>query len=177
MTLVVYVVAGSTAGLLLGSLLGLGGGLLDGAVRAAIATIVSLAAIALGSLQLLGRGTGLLQCDRETPKVWVDRGALGWAIRNGAALGCGATSRIGFWAWYLVPVGAFLSGSPWVGAIVYGSYGFIRTFSAWPILVAVRRRSQERVGARLLRAGWLARRVAAAQLVFVGVLVFVSVGV
>src|SRR3712207_8459275 len=39
-------------------------------------------------------------------------------------------SRIGFWLWYAIPLGAFLVGDPWLGAVVYGTYGFVRGLGA-----------------------------------------------
>lgn len=82
----------------------------------------------LGSLS--GHARRPLQCDRETPKEWVWRGPVVWPLLNGAALGFGATTRLGFWLWYAIPGGAFLMGDPTVGAAIWGAYGFTRTSSA-----------------------------------------------
>jgi hypothetical protein len=64
------------------------------------------------------------------------RGPLGWATRNGLALGIGATSRIGFWLWYVMPVTALLSASPLAGAAIYGLYGALRAGGVWVLLLA-----------------------------------------
>lgn len=62
--------------------------------------------------------------------MWVWRGPVLWPLLNGAALGFGATTRLGFWLWYAIPSGAFLMAEPAVGALIWGAYGFTRTGSA-----------------------------------------------
>lgn len=59
---------------------------------------------------------------------------MGWAIRNGASLGLGFTSRLGFWIWYLIPASSFLLGEPLLGAALYGLYGAVRSIAVWLFL-------------------------------------------
>lgn len=68
----------------------------------------------------------LPQRDVETPQVLLHRGPLWWAMGNGALLGLAVTSRIGFWLWYVVPIGCLVSGSPVTGALVWGLYAVAR---------------------------------------------------
>jgi hypothetical protein len=88
-------------------------------------------------------------------------------MRNGSALGLGWSSRIGFWLWYVVPAAAVLSGSPLLGAAVWGiilgparRLGGNDAFATW---------SLRRMGA--------ARKLASATLVAVGAATMVAVGV
>ncbi len=62
--------------------------------------------------------------------------ATSWSVRTGVVLGCGASTRIGFWSWYTVPLAALLLGSTATGAVVYGTYGFIRGLGAGFFIVA-----------------------------------------
>src|SRR5207302_1566920 len=48
------------------------------------------------------------------------------AAYNAATLGFGFTTRIGFWLFFVIPLGAFLTGSVWMGALVYGMYAATR---------------------------------------------------
>lgn len=104
--------------------------------RVVAALLLAVVATVIATLELAGRRLAVLQCDRETPQSWIHQGAIGWALRNGLALGCGALSRVGFWSWYVVPVSAFLLADPAVGALIYASYGAARGLGAWAYLVA-----------------------------------------
>lgn len=99
-------------GIAAGAILGAAGSLIAPAGRVALASTLALAAIVCATSDLMGLRLRVLQCDRETPQPWLSSGALSWAIRNGLALGLGATSRIGFWLWYVVPTSSLLSGDP-----------------------------------------------------------------
>jgi hypothetical protein len=72
----------------------------------------------------------LPQVNRETEQSLLGRGPLAWALANGSLLGLGFTSRIGYWIFYLVPVGCFVVGSPALGALIWGAYGFTRLGAA-----------------------------------------------
>lgn len=137
--------AALTGGVLAGGVLGIVGSLLALEVRLALASIAAIFGIAIGARELVVGRLPLLQFDRETPQPWIHRGALRWAIQNGLALGCGATTRIGFWLWYAIPIAALLSGNAWVGAGIYGTYGIARALGAVGLLVLFR------FGPRLLR--------------------------
>lgn len=172
--LVTYVMAGTASAALAGAVLGICGGLVSPTARAAVATVLALAAVCLGAVELSGRRVPVLQLDRETPYGWLERDPLHWAVRNGAALGFGARTRLGFWLWYVIPIGAFLSASPVLGACGYGLYGLTRTLSAGGILFLEVRR--ERTAVSLLRQGASARRLASAQLVVIGLATILIAG-
>lgn len=123
----------------LGGLLGLAGSILSRDVRIGLASLLAVAAIVIGVLDMSTSNLKLMQCDRETPHRWLYVGPLRWATWNGAALGLGFTSRIGFWLWYVVPVSVVLSGDPALGALIYGSYGLVRGWSVWLHLLGSKR--------------------------------------
>ena len=167
--------ASSVAGLVAGAALGTAGGLLSLDVRLAVGSILSLVAIAIGSLELFGRRMQPYQFDCETPQHWVHKGAFRWATRNGLTLGFGATSRIGFWLWYVIPLGAFLIGDPAAGASIYGAYSLVRAMGA-PVILLGMMRLETDVSDRLIEGYGVARVLAAGQLVFLGVAVAIVVG-
>ena len=172
---VIYALAATVAGLLAGAALGTLGSLLPLHVSLAVGSILAIAAIAVGGLELFGRRTQPWQFDCETPQRWVDRGAWTWATRNGLTLGFGATSRIGFWLWYVIPLGAFLIGEPGAGAAIYGTYGLVRALGAPAILLGMMRLKTD-VSDRLIQGYASARVLAAGQLVFLGVATAIVVG-
>jgi hypothetical protein len=168
--LVSYILAATLTAATVGALLGLAGSLLPLDVRVAVATLAGLAAAGVGGAVLAGRLSKPPQCDRETPQRWIHLGPVRWALINGAALGFGGGSRLGFWLWYCAPFGAFLFGQPIIGAAVYGSYGLVRAASAFALLVAMRRTdSPEYVTDWLLARAPAARQLAASQLLVLGV--------
>lgn len=67
-----------------------------------------------------------LQFDRETHQRLLHFGPLRWSLVNGGLLGLGITSRVGYWLWYVVPVGTWGVGSWWAGGAIWGLYGFGR---------------------------------------------------
>ncbi|MGH3148658.1 MAG: hypothetical protein ACRDTR_23000, partial [Rubrobacter sp.] len=109
------------------------------------------------------------------PQRWVHKGPLEWATRNGLALGFGATSRIGFWLWYVVPLGAFLVGDAALGAIVYGTYGLIRSLAAVFMVLGILWYKTD-VSDWLVERYAVARTLAAGQLVILGVATAIVVG-
>ena len=165
---VVYSLSSAVAGLLAGAVLGVLGGLLPIGFRLAAGSILAVAAIAVSGLELLGRRIQPPQFDCETPQRWVHKGPLRWATQNGLALGFGATSRIGFWLWYVIPLGAFLLGESWLGAVVYGTYGLIRGLGAVFILLLM-------LGLKVDISDWLIRRYGAARVLAAGQLVLLGV--
>jgi hypothetical protein len=130
----------------------------------------------VGVLELLGRRTRPPQLDCETPRDWLRKGPLRWAIRNGLALGFGATSRIGFFLWYVVPLGALLSGCPVLGAIIYGTYGLVRGLAAPLILLLAMRLKEADLLDWLVLHNTPARALAARQLVLLGAATLTVVG-
>lgn len=106
----------------------------------------------------------------------MNRGALRWAARNGFALGVGASTRIGFVLWYVVPIAALLSASLPLGAGVFAAYGFFRTTAAYAIIRAARDQDFEALADALRRWGGLARAVSAGQLAIVALTTLLVVG-
>jgi hypothetical protein len=134
------------AGGALGALLGFTGSLL-GSVREPAAAALAALGMLVGLRETRGIPLRMPQFNRETSRRRRTRPFV-WAIYNGAELGAGIRTRIGFWAWYLVPLGALLLGRPLLGALVYASYGAARGLAPWLLLGA------ERAGVHGLRL-WL----------------------
>jgi hypothetical protein len=172
---VVYSLSSVLAGLVTGSVLGAAGSLLPLDYRLAAGSILAVVAIAVGGLELFGRRIQPLQFDCETPQRWVHKGPLRWATRNGLTLGFGATSRIGFWLWYVIPLGALLVGDLVVGAAIYGTYGLVRALGATVILLGMIRLKTD-ISDWLIEGYGAARVLAAGQLVFLGVATAIIVG-
>ena len=172
---VVYSLSSALAGLAAGAVLGAVGSHLPLDFRLAAGSILAIAAVAVGGLELFGRRIQPLQFDCETPQRWVRRGPLAWAIRNGLTLGFGATSRIGFWLWYAVPLGAFLVGDPLFGAVTYGTYGLFRALGAVFILL-VMLRSKVDISDWLIEHYGTARILTTGQLTLLGVATAIVVG-
>jgi hypothetical protein len=105
----------------MGAALGAVGSVLDVGARAAAGTAVGIILIILPLLRVPPP-----QRDRETPQFLLHRGPLVWAAANGMLLGSAVTNRIGFWLWFLVPAGCLISGSPALGAALWGSYALAR---------------------------------------------------
>jgi len=176
--LVVYAMASTIGAMAAGSLLGALGMLWADEARVAVASLLALVAIGLAGLGLVERRLPLLQCDRETPQQWLHLGPLRWASLNGLVLGCGATTRLGFALWYVVPVTALVVGSPGYGALMYGAYGLTRGIGAAGILIAVRKQGGlNDVADWLFRRTNLAHLVTSQQLLLVGVVTAVAVGI
>ena len=172
---IVYSLSSAVAGLVTGAVLGAVGSLLPLDARLAIGSILAVVAIGVGGLEFFGRRVQPPQFDCETPQRWMHRGPLRWAIRNGLTLGFGATSRIGFWLWYVIPLGAFLVGDSIFGAIIYGAYGLIRALGATVIVLGMIRLKTD-ISDWLIERYGEARLLAAGQLVFLGVATAVVVG-
>lgn len=172
--LVVYVLAGTASGALAGAAFGSVGSLLPTNTRALLGTGLALGAIVIGIAGVIGYHPKLLQIDRETPYGWLAPGPLRWAVRNGAAIGFGARTRLGFWLWYVIPLGAFISGSPLLGAIGYGLYGFTRTLGAGGILFL--ERTGRSSGLKILRQSQNVRTVTDVQLIVIALAVLLVVG-
>lgn len=176
-TAAVVAAASALAGLTLGFLLGLVGSMIEETTRIGLATLLGVVAAGLGIVELAGTRLHPLQWNRETPQRWVDEeSSFRWAIRNGFALGSGAMSRIGYWAWYVVPIGSLLTGSAEAGAALYGTYGVVRGLTVWAIVAGLARRPTDDFGDWLMRQGDHARHLAASQLFVVGTVVVAVVG-
>lgn len=172
-----YVLAATTAAAAVGALLGAAGSLGSVELRVATATLLALAAVVPGALELAGRRCTLAQRDRETPRRWLLHRPWRWAVLNGGALGVGAGSRIGFPAWYAIPAACLLFGSAPGGAALYGIYGFTRALAVLPILIASGSTRHIDVSNWLLGRRRLAHRVLGANLLGISLAVIVGVGI
>jgi hypothetical protein len=173
----IYTLASTLGGATAGAALGFAGQFLSDTVRVAGATGLGVLAAVVGAVELAQIRLRPLQCDRETPQRWMDTGALRWAARNGWVLGIGATSRIGFWLWYILPLSALLLGTPLLGALIYGLYGFVRGAAVWPLILGARQRRGIDFNLWLLHKHPGARTLAAADLLLVGLAVILAVGI
>lgn len=166
----------------LGGFLGAVGSTIRWDIRLAVAVVGAFLAIGVGSAELAGRSVRLPQLHRETPQGWLALGALRWSILNGAALGCGFASRVGFASWYVVPLSALLGGDPVLGAAIYGTYGGVRGIAPWFYLaigdaLALRLRWRlDEIGVWLLQRHAHARTVGGIHLLATGVALTILLG-
>lgn len=160
----------------MGAILGVIGSYLSLELRVAVATMAGLVAIFVGGLELSGRSVPVLQLDRETPQQWVHSGPVKWAFWNGASLGLGFTSRLGFWFWYVVPLAALLIGQPMIGAGLYGLYGAARGWAVWLFLRPPFGLSADELDAWVMGRFSTAYLVGAGQLLAVGIAVLMVIG-
>ena len=174
--------ATTAAGYLTGALLGIIGGTTDLTVRIGLATFLAVGGGLLGLADLLGEKVPVLQCNRETPQVWARSGGTRWAFLNGGSLGWGGLTRVGFWAWYLIPASAFLVGDALQSALIYGTYGLSRSLGGIALLAAIwfgksrNRYAADDAALWLLSRQALARRLSAWQLIVVAVVVVFTIG-
>lgn len=117
---------GTISGLLAGGLLGFAGSGASADARSGLGTLLAIGGIFIWLANRAGRAVRPWQRDAETPLAWLSISPYAWSLLHGAALGVGATTRIGYWLWYAVPSAAYLSGSATAGATIYGMYGFSR---------------------------------------------------
>lgn len=104
----------------------------------------------LGAFELWGKRLRLLQRDKETPVLWTMQGPVRYAVKTGSVIGIGASTRIGFTAWYLLPVGVLVLGKASYGALVWGGYGLARSALSIAVRAQNARSDIREVGARLL---------------------------
>lgn len=127
--LVVHGLIGGLSAAVIGVTLGsIGANLFDISLRHWLAALASSIALILGVANVAGYWFRPLELrNAETPKAWLELRPFAWAILNGGALGVGFVTRVGFWAWYLVPLSEMLSASWWKGGLMGFSYGATRT--------------------------------------------------
>lgn len=118
MTLLSGTLGGATAG----AAVGMAGNLVsrDGTITAGTVFALALVVAPMVSPQRLP------EVNRETDQSLLSLGPFRWAAANGFLLGLGFTSRIGYWIFYLVPVGCLVARSPAFGAVIWTTYGFTR---------------------------------------------------
>lgn len=141
--------AATAAGAVVGAALGAVSATASDDARLALATLTGLLGLGFAVAALTGHPVPVLQRNTESPQRWLRLPPKVWSTANGAVLGLGFTSRLGSWAWYLVPVGALLSGSAAGGALVYGAYAFARLGTSVVIAVVAHARPEVDWGARL----------------------------
>lgn len=171
---VIFTASALVSSLAAGATLGLAGSLLAGQTRSTLVFVLAPLGLLLAAVDMLASGLPVLQVDRETRRSPASTGTARAAWGNGIALGLGATSRIGFWLWYVVPVAAFLSGDPLVGALLFGAYGLTRGVAPWLLLGAMYLPAQrstrfDEVARSLLQRSSQARRVTSRLLAVVAV--------
>ena len=172
--LAVYVTAGTLSAAAVGAGLGVVGGALGPSTRAEVAAALAVVGLVFAALGLGGRPLRPLQFDRETPYAWLAPGPVSWSIRNGSAIGIGAFTRLGYWLWYAVPLGALLSASPLLGGIGYGAYALARTGGAGIQMELERRGLASELD--ILRLGGRARLIADFQLLLLCLVTIGAVG-
>jgi hypothetical protein len=142
---VAFVVGSLAAGAASGFALGWLGSTVPFQIRSAASAAFALVAAAIGLVELLGRRrVRVLQRNHETNRQWLYVSPVLGAMATGAVIGAGVFTRIGYWLWYVVPIGCWVVGSPMIGAAVFGTYAFTR--AVVPALLAIRVAANERRG-------------------------------
>jgi hypothetical protein len=137
-----FTLGGITAAALAGGALGLIGSSIPAHARRDMAVALALVGAFIVVAAAAGRHLSLAQRDCEVPRTWMYSGPLRSMVRFGGSMGLGFPSRIGFWAWYVVPAGALLGGGITFGAVTYGLYGLARTGAAPTLLLVARNAKQ-----------------------------------
>lgn len=105
---IVSVISGCLGGALAGAAAGYLGGVLPFAARISLAT----AAATLLPVAAVVSPRRLPQFNRETDQSLLGHGPFVWAAVNSFLLGLGFASRIGYWLFYVMPIGCLALGSP-----------------------------------------------------------------
>ncbi len=121
----ILVLAGMASGAGFGFVVGLVGWLMGPDLRTWFAAAALLALL----MSSIVRPTPI-ELKRQTRHSWMTYQDWRTALLTGAELGPGLLTRIGFWAWFAVPVSAFAIGSPVSGAIVWAVYAGARLLTA-----------------------------------------------
>src|SRR6478752_4497910 len=134
-TVVAYLLGSLLGGLTLGLLAAGLGSLLPDGIRESPATATVLAVLLVAGL-LLDRGVAgrrLPSWRRQVDENWLS-GYRGWVygVGFGTQLGFGVVTIVTSSTTYAVVVLAFLSGTPWAGALIGGVFGLVR---ALPLLL------------------------------------------
>lgn len=123
------------AGAVIGYSLGWFGSMIPLGSRAALGAALALAGIFIGACDVIGRcRVGVFQLNRETNQRWLARHRVRGAFATGIVIGAGFATRVGFWLWYVIPVGCLLLARPKLSAGIYGTYALTR--AAVPILLS-----------------------------------------
>jgi hypothetical protein len=120
-----FAVAASTSGATTGAAVAAATHALPEPVRRGVVLVLAGGA---ATTLLADRGIGRLPFERfrETPRRWVDESAVAWAVKTGAVLGAGVSTRLGFPLAYVGPLTVAYCGSTWIGVFLWGLYGSCR---------------------------------------------------
>lgn len=154
----------TATGIAMGVVLGTVGSMMSLRTRVAFATLVALTSVVIGILEALGVRVRLPEPHGQTPRRWLDQGSFVGPAKNGIALGFGLATKVGFSMWYLIPIGALLTGSALGGGVVYGAYAFVRGLGVWGIMLAIRIASKTRPPEEVQPGDWLTGRYRATRL-------------
>ena len=160
-----------------GAILGAGvaqlGAALSPADRAAAGSLLGAALAVVSMLRL-----PVLERNTETPQSLLRLGSVGWSVANGALLGTAVTNRIGYWLWYAVPIGCFVSGEPLAGAAIWGVFVCARLATIIVVARAMIRRPDRAplLADSLLALRSEARAVMTALAVVTGTLIVLLLG-
>ena len=149
LTTTAYVVSSTLGGLALGFVAASLGGLVPDGLRWSPAGFVVAALLLVVGLVLdlrLG-GLSLPSWRRQVDEAWIGR-YRGWVVGVGfgAQLGFGVVTIVTSSTTYAVVVLAFLSGTPWAGALLGGVFGLVR---ALPLLLMAGVDTRERLWSAL----------------------------
>jgi hypothetical protein len=76
------------------------------------------------------------QFDRETLARWLEFRDGRSALMNGLELGSGVLTRLGYWLWYLIPLGCIATSNWAVGAMIWATYSLIRLITSAGLAIA-----------------------------------------
>jgi hypothetical protein len=162
------VVGGTVSGSVAGVIVGLVGGWMSHPTTRAVAVAFGLLALAAGSVEAFGRRVWFPQLWKETNRETLTGSVQLWALKNGLTLGVGIASRIGYALWYVVPFSALLIGDPYKGAVIFGTYGFVRMTLSALLLFPYYHLGTRKLTAVLVPLKPIARRSAAVCLALCG---------
>jgi hypothetical protein len=151
LTTTAYVVSSTLAGIAVGTLAAVLGGLVPETVRSSPAVLAGVALALLAGL-LLDLGLGGLRLPtwrRQVDVAWIGR-YRGWVVGTGygAQLGVGVVTIVTSSTTYAVILLAALSGSAPVGALIGGTFGLVR---ALPLVLMAGVDTRERLWSVLRR--------------------------
>jgi hypothetical protein len=177
----VFAAFSTASAMLVGATLALLGTLLPRTNLPEAAVVLALLGFVLGLLELTPAKIRPPQIGHETAQRWMNIGALSGSAMNGAALGAGFMTRIGYWAWYVLPAGVLLMGRIDLGILLFGAYGLTRGIVpliavAQLLLKPCEARDITALQAWMMSKAAVARSVATGQLILTSVAIFVGIG-
>jgi hypothetical protein len=160
----ICVIAAAVAGGAAGAAMGLVGEALTQTWPTWALRCIAVALAAPIAFELAGHRPPIPQRDRESPRRWYFQESWRWAWKTGGILGSAVLTRLGSWSWYLIPLCAMATESPWRGAVIWGVYGGLRvalsTGMGWPRFFGVLA-DRKFSAARLVGSATIVRRCCA----------------